>query len=117
MRDTKSTLGLRRKRVFFSDYKSSFLVILVLLVILIFVLILLVVLILFVLIILVLVVILVLVLILVIHKKSPRFQPLLSVKQGEIYYIPNKFFVFSRAAVNICAVSVFLISAIFCAVR
>ena len=94
---------------FFSDYKSSFLVILVLLVILIFVLILLVVLVLFVLIILVLfvliilvlVVILVLVLILVIHKKSPRFQPLLSVKRGEIYYIPNKFFAFSCAAVNI----------------
>ena len=86
---------------FFSDYKSSFLVILVLLVILIFVLILLVVLVLFVLIILVLVVILVLVLILVIHKKSPRFQPLLSVKRDEIYYIPNKFFAFSRAVANI----------------
>ncbi len=99
----KSTLDLVASVLFFSDYKSSFLVILVLLVILIFVLILLVVLVLFVLIILVLVVILVLVLILVlvIHKKSPRFQPLLSVKRGEIYYIPNNFFAFSRAAVNI----------------
>lgn len=66
---------------------------------------------------LVLIVLVILVLIIVIHYNHPAFKLYCLQRRGEIYYILNNFSVFFLAELSTLSTEVFLISAIFFAVK
>ena len=99
--------------------QSEIVIVIVVIVILVLIIILVVLILIFVLIVLVLVliVLVILVLIIVIHYNHPAFKLYCLQRRGEIYYILNNFSVFFLAELSTLSTEVFLISAIFFAVK
>ena len=93
------------------------LVLIIILVVLILIIVLIVLVLVLIVLVLVLIVLVILVLIIVIHYNHPAFKLYCLQRRGEIYYILNNFSVFFLAELSTLSTEVFLISAIFFAVK